>query len=411
MARKIRRSNTKIKFLVCGKRTIKPEEAALLNNVFGEKIVVGPCVLRLFFSNISFLDRVTASSRQYIRIRYKETPNSPTLSTKHIRGPCSCFVLPSYYEIQVKDLIILRDQDILRRTTAYGESFICGPLMYMPEIIDESLEVLKKNLVDSAHPSPYRTEAMYKAHPIIDSVLENGVTYKATVHQYIRIIHKDTSIDHIRGPYETVHYTKSSYTIDRIQVLDLISLNSGDELYRMSPTSSSFIQGPCEYMPETNDQCGIMYRNGVKYMTVFFFDDKVDWNDPDLHNYRKLRQLEFYRGGQQHQCPINSAHLGSRIVSSVKGVLEHRRASAKVTFRESNEESDEEEFIPLTNNSIVKTTHLMPSEERSKPVTALSETSRRTYHQQSNLKRVNSFNMDFQQTSDGRAACIHMFDF
>lgn len=401
-------------FVFRGKRSLKSEEAVLVTNVFGEKtIVFGPYVLRLNFSNISFLDRFTASSKQYLCITYKENPSSTTLFTKHVRGPCASFLLPSYIEIQVKDLIHLRDQDILCRRTVYGESFIRGPLHYMPETFDETLEVFnrrgisilsidltkpkapllekeksKRNLLSnrsnsfltrsfktfpstdtsmSSIPSTFHnsnlgsqitttiiaTTSQYDQNSSIllstdmmeddddderniedvegkEKESEEMVTYTANSDQYLRILSAESKrVEHKRGPCSmtiksnklTTSTATTTTPATTVQILDLISLKTGDDLYRMSSVlEESFIAGPITYMPEPSDLYGIVYRNGIKSLTVFYFDE-VNWgtstshgddlkevnitsistSPKPLHFDKKnmknvLHELEFYRG-------------------------------------------------------------------------------------------------------------------
>lgn len=398
MGRKLRRSIYS-QHVVCGKRTLKSGEAAQVINMFGrQSIAEGPCVVRLFNSSISFLDRAIASSTQYLRIILKENTKS---SVKHVRGPCSCFILPSHQEIQVKDLILLREQDVLRRRTIYGESFIRGPLLYMPEVIDECLEILKNQPNQNI---PIKQTLIYQKlfHEIttssaINAIPMTDVVYKANAHQYIRIIHKDKRIEHIRGPYQTA---PSAASIESVQLLDLVHLKEGDELYRLNSSTvagSTFIKGPCEYMPEITDECGMVYRNGIKYMTVFFFDE-INSKDLVAHENKKNRQMEFYRNDQLNRLGIRA--------TSAKSMRDRGGHGQLVAFKESNQKKEgpcsERNSVSYDPNST--TSHMLSNSAEQASVHKIF------YHRGPQIKKANSFDMDLPSSSLGRAKQIYMFD-
>lgn len=378
MEQHYRRNSQYSRRVLRGKRTLKSEEAALVTDIFGRKtLLFGPYVVRLSMSSIKFLDRFTANSKEYLCITYKENPKSKISNIKHMRGPCSCFLLPSYQDVQVKSLIILREHDVLCRKTMYGESYIRGPLDYMPEILDETLEVYNRkgvmtlsiNLmklktsekVEISQNSPeslfrskrensflkksFRTFPSNEPETTVSTSFmstfvekrsqpnfnndnfEDVKTITADSSQYIRIISSETeSIEHKKGPCSVILKKSAA---ENVQVLDLISLKVGDELCRVpsvsATTTDSLIQGPCEYMPEPSDHYGIVYRNGIKSLTVFYFYE-IDWKDEEMGNklktqtalteeneqfdsientsinndrsiiHNKLHQLEFYRG-------------------------------------------------------------------------------------------------------------------
>lgn len=72
-----------------GKRTVKDGEAVAIWNRYGEhREVIGPRLVRLFFSTIRFLDRKTAGPKEYLRVVLTNG------TVEHIRGPVTLYENP-----------------------------------------------------------------------------------------------------------------------------------------------------------------------------------------------------------------------------------------------------------------------------------------------------------------------------
>lgn len=137
-----------------GKRTIKEGEAAAIWDANGRhKEVVGPALVRLWYSTIRFLNRHVASSDEYLRVL--EVGGT----VKHIRGPAALFENPVYHQkkgVTVLKALKLEDEShvcVVQRTQqpAPGEDaskappgaqrwsqvVIKGPTKFFPEVGDE----------------------------------------------------------------------------------------------------------------------------------------------------------------------------------------------------------------------------------------------------------------------------------
>lgn len=137
------RNSTYSKDVLHGKRSLKREEAAEITNKYGVKrIIFGPCIVKLVCSNIRFLDRYVANADQFLRIIHKTN-----MTIEHIQGPCEKFLLPMHDEIKVLDLIKLRDIDVLYRVTEEGETFVKGPMNYLPSSADKIIKVFRNGLL------------------------------------------------------------------------------------------------------------------------------------------------------------------------------------------------------------------------------------------------------------------------
>ena len=77
------------RYVRLGKRTVKDGEAACVWYMDGtSKMIVGPALVRLFYANIRFLDRHSATSTQYLRIRFVDG------HCEHVAGPISMYMNP-----------------------------------------------------------------------------------------------------------------------------------------------------------------------------------------------------------------------------------------------------------------------------------------------------------------------------
>lgn len=154
MGRDFRDGNYK-RYVKFGKRTIKDGEAAVIWNINGEsREVVGPRLVRLFYSNVHFLTRHIANRDQYLVVSHRNG------ETEHIKGPRSMFQNPvTHISIRVVDclylesvahkLVVYTENQRQRAVTAQGDgiefvekggqegieqSIITGPKRFMPEV-------------------------------------------------------------------------------------------------------------------------------------------------------------------------------------------------------------------------------------------------------------------------------------
>jgi len=129
-----------------GKRTVKDGEAvAIWDNNGRHKQIIGPALVRMYYSTIRFLDRHVASTNEYLKIRNVDG------TVEHRRGPAALFENPVYHlGVTVEKAILLEDAShhlIVRRSggsTGSSSSAsvsskpetISGPALFFPEITD-----------------------------------------------------------------------------------------------------------------------------------------------------------------------------------------------------------------------------------------------------------------------------------
>jgi len=143
------------RYVKLGKRTIKDGEAAVIWNMHGEaREVVGPRLVRLFYSNVRFLTRHVATRDQYLVVSHRNG------DTEHIQGPRAMFENPvDHLSIKVVDcfllpsantsLVVYTENRRQKAVTAQGDgiefvekggkegiqrSIITGPQKFMPEV-------------------------------------------------------------------------------------------------------------------------------------------------------------------------------------------------------------------------------------------------------------------------------------
>mmetsp|Transcript_14864 Transcript_14864/g.33857 ORF Transcript_14864/g.33857 Transcript_14864/m.33857 type:complete len:392 (+) Transcript_14864:96-1271(+) len=136
-----------------GKRTVKEGEAVAVWDENGRhRQIVGPKLVRLWFSTIRFLDNHIAGNGQYLRISKRDG------TIEHRKGPTSLFENPVYHtSVSVEDALELRDSSsylVVRKETktnaassssssatdatlaardVAGISIVQGPTLYFPE--------------------------------------------------------------------------------------------------------------------------------------------------------------------------------------------------------------------------------------------------------------------------------------
>mmetsp|Transcript_7406 Transcript_7406/g.16273 ORF Transcript_7406/g.16273 Transcript_7406/m.16273 type:complete len:386 (+) Transcript_7406:119-1276(+) len=130
-----------------GKRTVKEGEAVAVWDEYGRhREVVGPKLVRLWFSTIRFLDRHIAGTGQYLRISKRDG------TIEHRKGPTSLFENPVYHvSVSVLSALDLPDAShfaVVRKERAAAAaganaapeqdaadtvSIVKGPNLYFPE--------------------------------------------------------------------------------------------------------------------------------------------------------------------------------------------------------------------------------------------------------------------------------------
>lgn len=126
-----------------GKRTVKEGEAvAVWDNNGRHRQIVGPALVRLWYSTIRFLDRHVAGTNEYLKIRHIDG------TLEHRRGPAAVYENPVYHlGVTVEKAILLEDPThslVVRRSGSSSSSqaasskqeIICGPALFFPEISD-----------------------------------------------------------------------------------------------------------------------------------------------------------------------------------------------------------------------------------------------------------------------------------
>jgi len=143
------------RYVRVGKRTIKDGEAAVIWNINGaSREVVGPRLVRLFYSNVNFLTRHVATRDEYLVVNNRDG------HTEHLLGPRSMFenpvrhlsiqVVPCLYlESVAHKLVVYTENSRQRAVTAQGDgiefveksgnegieqSIVSGPRKFMPEV-------------------------------------------------------------------------------------------------------------------------------------------------------------------------------------------------------------------------------------------------------------------------------------
>jgi regulator of protease activity HflC (stomatin/prohibitin superfamily) len=88
-----------------GKRTVKDGEAVALWDQYGRhRQVVGPALIRLWYSTIRFLDKRVAGKDEYLKVLHADG------TVEHLRGPATLFENPVFHQsVSVQKAIPLRD--------------------------------------------------------------------------------------------------------------------------------------------------------------------------------------------------------------------------------------------------------------------------------------------------------------
>jgi hypothetical protein len=142
------------RYVTVGKRTVKDGEAAVFWNINGvSREIVGPRLVRLFYSNVRFLNRHTATREQHLVVSHRNG------EIEHIEGPRSMFENPvKHTSIRVVDSLYLETAS--HKIVVYSEmpigikleakdseegiqrSIISGPKRFMPEV-NQSMHTFK----------------------------------------------------------------------------------------------------------------------------------------------------------------------------------------------------------------------------------------------------------------------------
>jgi hypothetical protein len=143
------------RYVRLGKRTVKDGEAAVIWNMNGvSREVVGPRLVRLFYSNVNFLTRHVATRDQYLKVSHRNG------DTEHLQGPRAMFENPVkhskievvnnvYLESANHKLVVYTENKRVQAVTAQGDgiefvetggndgikqSIIMGPTKFMPQV-------------------------------------------------------------------------------------------------------------------------------------------------------------------------------------------------------------------------------------------------------------------------------------
>lgn len=97
------------KQVTVGKRRVKEGECAAIWNRKGEvRNVVGPKLVRVFFSDVRFLDRFVADQNQYLVVCFRDGRK------ENVRGPSALFLDPvAHKSVEVKEAISLNASECL----------------------------------------------------------------------------------------------------------------------------------------------------------------------------------------------------------------------------------------------------------------------------------------------------------
>jgi len=132
-----------------GKRTVKDGEAVAVWDQYGtHRQVIGPALLRLWWSTIRFLEHHIAGSEEYLKVQKRDG------TVEHVRGPAALFENPVYHRaVSVEKAIVVPDASshivVLHKSagssTGSGSqagsvatlrSIVSGPTIFFPEPTD-----------------------------------------------------------------------------------------------------------------------------------------------------------------------------------------------------------------------------------------------------------------------------------
>lgn len=125
-----------------GKRTIKEGEAVAVWDAYGRhEQIVGPCLIRLWWSTIRFLEHHSAGSEAYLRVQNRDG------TIKHLRGPVAMFENPVYHSsVKVENAISIPDASSYIVVNRFVEGakeatqrVIAGPFVFFPDPSDSVL--------------------------------------------------------------------------------------------------------------------------------------------------------------------------------------------------------------------------------------------------------------------------------
>lgn len=106
---KLFRNSRSHKYSFIGKRRIKDGECAAIWDSRGDyKTIVGPAFIRVFMSDVAFLDRFVAAQNEYLVVKFKSG------HIEHYRGPHSMFKDPVIHEsVKVEKALELNDSEAI----------------------------------------------------------------------------------------------------------------------------------------------------------------------------------------------------------------------------------------------------------------------------------------------------------
>lgn len=106
---KLFRDSRSHKYSLFGKRRIKDGECAAIWDANGKyRTVEGPKFVRVFMSDVAFLDRFVATPSEYLIVKTKDGRRT------HIPGPCAMFKDPVIHQsVQLKPAVQLNDSEVV----------------------------------------------------------------------------------------------------------------------------------------------------------------------------------------------------------------------------------------------------------------------------------------------------------
>lgn len=172
-----------------GKRTVKQGEAVSVWDRRGNhQVVVGPCLLYLWFSVLRFLTRRTASASQQLHIENVDG------TVEYLRGPCQIWECPGviHKKIQVMDATYLATNDdvcVVRQENSRLE-VMKGPQLFFPSPCQTLVSFpWRDNDVHVLH-----TSEQQLCFPIVTPALEFSVCITFTVKDILLLSANPTNI-------------------------------------------------------------------------------------------------------------------------------------------------------------------------------------------------------------------------
>jgi len=172
-----RRGNYR-RYVRFGKRTVKDGEACAVWDMYGRhRQVVGPALVRMFYSHIRFLDKFMARPDEFLSVTHNDG------SLQHINGPVTAYLDPVLHKSMSvhgkreltstkQHLVVYSKRDSntnnlkgsSTRLNALERNIITGPTVFMPEVDDRIHEFHFSKFASSPLASSTPTETFEILH-------------------------------------------------------------------------------------------------------------------------------------------------------------------------------------------------------------------------------------------------------